>query len=63
MRVIAGAVHLMSKGIEQPPGQGIALGVIKFNGGDAVVGLCADVAFADLSKHMIGLVQDLLCIQ
>jgi hypothetical protein len=53
MRVIAGAVDLVGQGVEQPPGQGVALGVVKFNGGDTVVGLCSDMPLADLSKHIV----------
>src|ERR1700722_13262906 len=37
LRVIAGAVDLLGKGIEQPSRQGVALGMIKFNGGDPVM--------------------------
>ena len=56
MRVIAGAVDLVGEGIEQAPGQGIALGMIKFDCGDPVVGLRSDMTLADLSKHIVWLV-------
>jgi hypothetical protein len=57
MRVIAGAMHLMGKGVEQPPGQRVALRMVKFDGSYPVVGFRSDMPFADLSKHMIGLVK------
>jgi hypothetical protein len=55
LRVIAGAVDLVGERIEEATGQGVALGVIKFDAGDSVVGLCSDMPLAYLSKHIVDL--------
>jgi hypothetical protein len=46
-------MYLMGKGVEQPPGKGVTLGVIKFDGGYPVVGFRSDMTFADLSEHNV----------
>jgi hypothetical protein len=49
--VMAGAVDLMREGLQEAPGEGVALRVVEFDGHNAVMSFGLYVAVLDFSEH------------